>query len=133
MHRVIAGAMCETLQIARSTFYYDTNIAVQKQQEKAAEEQILKEEVRTIFNKNRQVFGTRKIKDALSKEGYTVSRRRIGRFIDELRLKSKYAQLSYKPMTTKPNEDDVSNLLEQEFDIDKLMSVLISDLTYMRV
>jgi len=125
--------MCETLQIARSTFYYDTDIANKKQQEKAAEEQTLKEEVLTIFNNNRKVFGTRKIKDYLSKAGYTVSKRRIGRFMKELGIKSKYAQPSYKPMMTKPNEDVAPNLLEQDFNIDEPMSVLVSDLTYVRV
>src|SRR5699024_6087861 len=78
-------------------------------------------------------FGTRKIKDALSKEGYTVSRRRIGRFMRELGIQSKYAQPSYKPMTTRPNEDRIENLLDQEFDVDEAMSVLVSDLTYVRV
>lgn len=125
--------MCEALQIARSTFYYDRDIAVQKQQEKAEEEQILKNEIRTIFTENRQVYGTRKIKDGLSKLGHTVSRRRIGRFMKALGIQSKYAQASYKPMITKPNEDATRNLLEQEFDIDEPMSVLVSDLTYVRV
>src|SRR5690554_838480 len=125
--------MCEALQVPRSNFYYDANIAVQKQQEKAAEEQILKEIVLTIFNENRQVFGTRKIKDHLAKSGYTVSKRRIGRFMKELGLKSKHGQPSYKPMITKPNEDVAPNLLEQDFNINEPMSVLVSDLTYVRV
>lgn len=125
--------MCEALQIARTTYYYDIDIAIQKQQEKAVEEQKLKEEVLTIFNENRKVYGARKIKVGLKKAGYTVSRRRIGRFMSELGIKSRYAQPSYKPMVTKPNEEEVGNLLEQKFDIDEPMSVLVSDLTYVRV
>jgi len=125
--------MCEVLQIARSTFYYETEIAAQKEQEKVAEDQKIKEEILVIFNKNRKVYGTRKIKDALSKAGYTVSRRRIGRLMRELGIQSKYAQPSYKPMTTRPNEDPVENLLDREFDVDEAMSVLVSDLTYVRV
>ena len=119
--------MCEVLQIARSTFYYETEIAAQKEQDKVAEEQKLKEEVLVIFNKNRKVYGTRKIKDALSKAGYTVSRRRIGRLMRELGIQSKYAQPSYKSMTTRPNEAPVENLLDREFDVDEAMSVLVSD------
>jgi putative transposase len=83
-HKYSVSAMCGVLQIARSTFYYETKIAAQKEQEKAAEEQKLKEKIQMIFNKNRQVYGTRKIKNALLKEGYTVSRRRIGRLMGEL-------------------------------------------------
>lgn len=125
--------MCEVLQIARSTFYYETEIAAQKEQEKAAEEQKLKEEIQMIFNKNRQVYGTRKIKNALFKTGHTVSRRRIGRLMEELGIQSKYAQASYKPMTSPPNEESVRNVLHREFQVDEEMSVLVSDLTYVRV
>jgi putative transposase len=125
--------MCEVLQIARSTFYYETEIAAQKEQEKAAEEQKLKEEIQLIFNINRQVYGTRKIKNALLKEGHTVSRRRLGRLMGELGIQSKYAQASYKPMTSPPNEESVRNVLDREFLVDEEMSVLVSDLTYVRV
>jgi putative transposase len=125
--------MCEVLQLARSTFYYETEIATQKELEKAAEEQKLKDEIRLIFNKNRQVYGTRKMKDALFKAGHTVSRRRIGRLMGELGIQSKYAQASYKPMTSQPNEESVRNVLHREFQVAEEMSVLVSDLTYVKV
>ncbi|MFZ3580518.1 IS3 family transposase, partial [Virgibacillus sp. DJP39] len=108
-------------------------IAARKEKEKAEEEQELKEKIRVIFNKNRKVYGTRKIKKALSKAGYTVSRRRIGRLMRELGIQSKYAQASYKPMTTQPNEDPVGNVLDREFQVVEEMSVLVSDLTYVKV
>ncbi|WP_057914465.1 IS3 family transposase [Peribacillus muralis] len=125
--------MCEVLQIARSTFYYETEIAAQKEQEKAAEEQTLKEEILLIFNKNRQVYGIRKMKDALFKAGRTVSRRRIGRLMGELKIQSKYTQASYKPMISPPNEESVRNVLQREFQLDEEMSVVVSDLTYVKV
>jgi putative transposase len=34
-HKYSVSAMCKVLQIARSTFYYETEIAAQKEQEKA--------------------------------------------------------------------------------------------------
>jgi putative transposase len=125
--------MCGVLQISRSTFYYETEIAALKEQEKAVEEQKLKEEIQMIFNKNRRVYGTRKIKNALFKAGHTVSRRRIGRLMGELGIQSKYAQASYKPMTSPPNEESVRNVLHREFQVDEEMSVLVSDLTYVKV
>jgi putative transposase len=132
-HKYSVSAMCKVLQIARSTFYHETEIAAQKEQEKAEQEQKLKEEIQMIFNKNRQVYGTRKIKNALFKTGHTVSRRRIGRLMAELGIQSKYAQASYKPMTSPPNEESIRNVLHREFQVDKEMSVLVSDLTYVRV
>lgn len=102
--------MCEVLQIARSTFYYELEIAIQKEKARAEEEKHLKDEILLIFNKNRQAYGTRKIKDALTKAGYKVSRRRIGRLMKELGIQSKYAQPSYKPMSSRPNEESIHNV-----------------------
>ena len=83
--------MCKVLKISRSTFYYDTEVSVQKEQEMQEEERLLKEKITKIFNKNRQVYGTRKLKIELDKEkeGFTISRRRVGRLMDELGLQSK--------------------------------------------
>ena len=127
--------MCKVLKIARSTFYYDTEVSAQKEQEKREEERELKENIADIFNKNRQVYGTRKLKKELDKENedFPISRRRIGRLMGELGIQSKYAKASYKPMTTRPNEESVRNVLNREFEVDKVMSVLVSDLTYVRV
>jgi len=50
--------MCKVLKIARSTFYHETGIAAQKEQEKLAEEQLLKEKIRLIFVQNWKVYGT---------------------------------------------------------------------------
>ena len=72
-HKYSVSAMCKVLKIARSTFYYDTGIAAQKEQEKLEEEQELKEKVLVIFNENRQVYGTRKIKDVLRKKRFKQS------------------------------------------------------------
>ena len=36
-------------------------------------------------------------------------------------------------MTTRPNEESVRNVLNREFEVDKEMSVLVSDLTYVKV
>jgi transposase InsO family protein len=127
--------MCKVLQIARSTFYYDTEVSAQKEQKKLEEENILKDKISTIFKNNLEVYGTRKLKIELEKESknYILSRRRIGRLMGEIGIQSKYAKPSYKPMATRPNEEMVSNVLNREFEVDKEMSVLVSDLTYVRV
>ncbi|MBM7541928.1 hypothetical protein JOE23_002196, partial [Amphibacillus cookii] len=52
--------------------------------------------------------------------------RRIG-------IQSKYAQPSYKPMKSQSNEESVRNVLDQEFRVSEKMSVLVSDLTYVKV
>lgn len=67
--------MCKVLQIAKSTFYYE---ASEKENEG---ESTLTEAIVEIFQNNRKVYGTRKIKMKLKEQGYMVSRRRIGRIM----------------------------------------------------
>lgn len=105
----------------------------QKAQEKVDEEQVLKEKILTIFKQNRSVYGTRKIKDALMKIGITASRSRVGRLMVELGIQSKCAQPSYKPMTSPPNEESFPNVLNRDFKVEEEFSVLVSDLTYVKV
>ena len=38
-HKYSVSAMCEVLQLARSTFYYETGIAALKEQEKLEEQE----------------------------------------------------------------------------------------------
>ncbi|TGV05087.1 transposase, partial [Mesorhizobium sp. M00.F.Ca.ET.186.01.1.1] len=65
------SAMCDVLQIARSTFYYEAK-------EQTNEDDVT-EAIADIFHKNRKAYGTRKIKVKLQERGFVVSRRRIGR------------------------------------------------------
>lgn len=73
-----------------------------------------------IFKENREVYGTRKIKDALQKVGLAVFRRCIGRLMSELGIQSKYSKPSYKPMSNQPNEESVRNVLNRAFEVDKV-------------
>lgn len=126
--------MCTVLQIARSTFYYETSVSVEKERQKAQAEQELKEEIWTIFHENRRVYGTRKLKKELeNRKKWTVSRRRIGRLMASLGIQSKYALPSYKPMVTPPNEATYRNVLNRQFNPAAKNAVLVSDLTYVKV
>ena len=69
--------MCDVLDLPRSTFYYES---IEKE-----EENELDQVIQTIFSKSRNNYGTRKIKVELNKQGYSVSRRRIGWIINEHR------------------------------------------------
>ena len=51
-HIYSVSALYKVLKMARSTFYYDTEISAKKAQKKANEEQKLKETILTIFNEN---------------------------------------------------------------------------------
>ncbi len=117
--------MCKVLQLSRSTYYYE---AKERQSENELTTKIIE-----IFHLSRQNYGTRKIKVDLKKQGYTVSRRRIGRIMREQGLVSSYTVAQFKPHTTKCNESQKQNELNREFHQEEEMTVVVSDLTYVRV
>lgn len=117
--------MCKVLHLPRSTYYYEA-----KQKEN---EDILVTTIVKIFKESRSNYGARKIKIELHKEGYQVSRRRIGRIMKANGLVSKYTIAQFKPHVDKCNESKVSNLVKREFKNQPHLNVVVSDLTYVRV
>ena len=118
--------MCDVLQLPRSTYYYETKA-------KESDEEELTSLIVQVFHESRQNYGTRKIKVELKKKGWVVSRRRIGRIMNEQGLVSKYTIAQYKPTKSSCNESNVANVLNREFNQDEELNVVVSDLTYVRV
>ncbi len=83
--------MCGLLQIARSTYYYEAKIRDDQEDE-------LTYLIVDIFKQSRNNYGQRKIKVELKKKGWIVSRRRIGRIMNEQGLVSKYTVAQFKPV-----------------------------------
>lgn len=63
--------MCKILKVNESTYYYKSK----------TNDDSLTKEIVSIFNDNRQVFGTRKIKEILKTKNIVASRRKIGRIM----------------------------------------------------
>ncbi len=125
--------MCDVLQIPKSTYYYHANLHSQRVFKMEDEE--ISQEVSRIFKESRNNYGTRKIKKELSRlpKPKHVSRRRIGRLMNELGLVSNYTVAQYKPHKTSCNEALIKNELQRQFEQDKPLAVIVSDLTYVRV
>lgn len=119
--------MYGVLQIARSTYYYEAQIRDQEVHKK------LTRQIVEIFKTNRSVYGQRKIKRKLDKQGEQVSRRRIGRIMKEQGLVSKYTIAQFKPHPKGCNESPVGNTLNRQFHQEQELKVVVSDLTYVRV
>jgi putative transposase len=117
--------MCDVLQIARSTFYYEAK-------EQPKEEELVEALVEN-FHKNRKAYGTRKLKVKLQEQGFIVSRRRIGRIMNEQGLVSTYTIAQYKPHKTACNEATTANVLDREFEQTQAKRFVVSDLTYVKV
>ncbi|MCR6110573.1 IS3 family transposase [Bacillus sp. A301a_S52] len=132
-HIYSVSAMCNVLQIPKSTYYYHANSHGRCVFKREDEE--ISQEVSRIFKESRNNYGTRKIKKELSRlpRPKNVSRRRIGRLMNELGLVSNYTVAQYKPHKTWCNEALVKNELQRQFEQDKPLAVIVSDLTYVRV
>ena len=81
---------------------------------------------------SRKTYGTRRIKKELQEQGYTVSRRKIGKIRANYNLVSVYTVKSFKHGTTS-NKADTPNILNQEFTATRPMEKLTTDLTYVKV
>jgi transposase InsO family protein len=68
-----------------------------------------------IFQASRQNDGTRKIKVELKKRVHIVSRRRIGRIMQEQGLVSAYTVAQFKPHVKPCNKSEQKNELNREF------------------
>ena len=117
--------MCNILEIAKSTFYYEAN-------EKPNEDE-LTEAIVEIFHKNRKAYGTRKIKAKLEEQGLIVSRRRIGRIMQDQGLVSTYTVAQFKPHKTACNDALTANELDRKFNQTCSKRFVVSDLTYVKV
>jgi len=113
-------------QLPRSTYYYEAKIRDNQDDE-------LTDLIVKIFKDSRNIYGQRKIKKELQKQGWKVSRYRIGRIMKEQGLVSKYTVAQFKLRNTTVNESEVGNVLNREFNQDKELKVIVSDLTYVRV
>jgi transposase InsO family protein len=78
--------LCAVLSVTYSA-YYEWVKAMQTP--KAKQDAELKSVMTAAFTKNLAVYGTRRLKKVLEKQGYTASRRRIVRIMQEAQLRCK--------------------------------------------
>ena len=140
-HKYSVSAMCQVLNVSRSTYYYESK-------PKKNESQLVTDIVE-VFRRSRNNYRgpvlsegkvssfdgqlTRKIKHELNKMGQQVSRRRIGRIMKQEGLVSSYTVAQFKPHVVKCNDDKIENIVDRNFNEQPYLNVVVSDLTYVRV
>ncbi|HCU9508255.1 TPA: IS3 family transposase [Staphylococcus aureus] len=129
-HQYSVSAMGNVLKILRST-YYDS--IKRKDNKITKDDSNIERAVINIFNANRKVFATRRIKNHLNDKGHTVSRRKIGRIMKKYNLVSVYTKAKYKNHPKETNEKLIKNHLNRAFNREQPMETLVSDLTYVKV
>jgi putative transposase len=75
--------MCKCLEVARSSYYEWRSTPLSR---RSKENKAISDKIRIAFNASRKTYGARRIKKVLAKEGWDVSRCRIGRLMRVLGL-----------------------------------------------
>lgn len=127
------SALSKTLSIPRSSLYYQEKKESITGKEDEASGKVLVKDIKDIFDRNRGVYGSRKIKAKLAEKNKTVSRRRISRIMKENGLESRYTKAKYKVHHKEVNQEPILNEVDRQFDGREPYEVLVSDLTYIRV
>lgn len=122
--------MYRLLDIPRSSLYYKQSSQSKK---KKCDDSELVDLIKEIFKDSQNNYGTRKIKVEMAKRGHIFSKRRIGRIMKENGLVSSYTVKQYKIHKSTCNSDDINNEPDQQFNQEKRMNVIVSELTYVNV
>jgi len=121
------SVMCRALAVSRSGYY---DWLKRPPSQHAQDDQVLSQRIGDHFEANREVYGTRRLKDCLADEGERVSRRRIGRLMNEQDLKVK-TRRKFKPTTDSSHGQAVApNVLDRDFDVDEPDTAYVGDITY---
>lgn len=110
------GAMCRFTKVSRSAYYAWLNRSETEDEKSDAELTVL---IKSVFNKSRATYGTRRIKEALLKRDRPVSRRRIGRLMRESHLACKTKRKFKVTTDSKHNLPVASNHLDRQFTVDQ--------------
>jgi len=119
--------MCDLLKVNRSSYYEWLNNpeAATRRQDK-----IFSEKISMIFLKSRSTYGSRRIKEALAKEGIIISRKRISRLMKENQLWVK-TKKRFKATTDSKHQLPVAdNLLNRNFSVNVPDKCYVGDITY---
>ena len=118
--------MCEVLQVSKSGYYRWT---VRKTD---PEEEALKDLIQGIYAEHLGRYGYRRIHKAIQRLGLSVNRKRIARLMHEMGLQGRERR-AFKRTTDSKHKQPVSeNLLDQQFDVEDINRVWLSDITYIK-
>ena len=119
--------MCDILKISRSRYYaWRLNPTTNK----AEEDAVLTEKIKAEFNKERQLCGTRVIKNRLEQRGTLISRKRIARLLHEAGLKRRTNRKFKVTTDSKHSLYKAPNLLQRQFNPAEPNRVWAGDITY---
>ena len=119
--------LCSVMRVSSSAYYAWAGASESK---KAKRDKELTMVIKTAFTKNRAVYGTRRLKQVLEKQGETVSWRRIGRLMQEAQLRCKTKRRFKVTTDSKHNQPVAPNQLDRQFNVNSPDQAYVGDITY---
>lgn len=119
--------LCRLMDTPRSTYYDWLHCSPTTTE---SEDRGLTEIIVRAFNKSRATYGTRRLKQVLSKQNQAVSRRRIGRLMRNANLICKTRRKFKATTNSKNNHPVAENHLDRQFAVKQPDQVYAGDITY---
>jgi transposase InsO family protein len=119
--------MCKLLKVSRSRYYLWRREPASKRQQ---EDVFLTEKVKSVFFEERELCGTRVIKNRLEQRGTLISRKRVARLLNEAGLVRKTKRKFQVTTDSKHNHFVAPNLLQRQFNPAEPNRVWAGDITY---
>jgi transposase InsO family protein len=123
--------MCKCMKVSRNAYY--NWIATKDDVVEKETLVLLKERIRSIFQRSRQIYGSHRIQKMLERESLFYSRSYVACLMKEMGLKS-ILRRKYIVTTNSNHSFEVAeNRLNRDFTSSKLGKKWVSDITYIRV
>jgi putative transposase len=119
--------MCQLLEVCRSRYYDWLAVPLAPS---TLTNQRLSEKIKMIFTQSRNTYGTRRIKQALAKEGLILSRRRIQKLMAEQNLNVKTKKKFKATTDSKHLLPVANNILARQFSPQLPNQCYVGDITY---
>ncbi|MGI2733514.1 IS3-like element ISBce13 family transposase [Bacillus cytotoxicus] len=118
--------MCQTLGIARSSYYQSQHKTESK---RSRENEELTKQIIQIHQDSGGRYGAPKIHQTLLEQGVQVSVKRVQRLMKKENIRSIILK-KYKPHSSKSTIEERINLLEQDFSTTTINEKWVADITY---
>ena len=119
--------LCEAMEVSRGTFYNHIFRNKRDNTWYAKHREILREEVKRVYEESNQVFGAGKITAVLKERGYNTSLETVRRLMSDMGLVS--IRQRAKALYEQEKRKVPRNILNQQFAVNKPNSVWVSDVT----
>lgn len=119
--------MCKVLSIGLRSYYDWKNRGVSGRKLKAI---AIQEEIKTIYFKRKQRYGSPRITMDLQAKGIEVSRVTVAKYMKQMSLRSKLGRKFRTTTDSKHSYKIMENVLNREFKVTEPSKVWVSDITY---